>query len=182
MNETVTVRPGRPPDASGIASVYVDTWRNAYPGMVPKAYLVAMTEARQAVQWDAMLRRVRAPESVLVAECEDRHGPRVVGFGSCGRARAGSYAGEVYTLYVGPDWQGEGIGRRLLAGMFAGLVEQGIKDALVWVLSANPSRFFYEAMAGQRIAERRESFAGELLDETAYAWPDLATWLAQRET
>ena len=53
----------------------------------------------------------------------------------------------------------------------------GLSDAFLWVLTGNPSRFFYEAMGGQTVAERQERFAGKLLDETAYAWPDLSAWL-----
>ena len=178
MSQTIDVRPARPPDAAAIACVHVDTWRSSYPGIVPKEYLVGMTEARQAVQWDAMLRRLSPPEAVLVAEAQDAHDTLVVGFGSCGQARAGPYAGEIYTLYVASDWQNQGIGRHLLAGLFGGLADRGVNDAMVWVLSANPSRYFYEAMGGTRISERSETFAGQLLDETAYGWPDLPAWLA----
>ena len=52
------------------------------------------------------------------------------------------------------------------------------RDAVIWVLSANPSRFFYEALGGSAVAERQETFAGTILDETGYAWPDLESWLA----
>ena len=70
---------------------------------------------------------------------------------------------------------------QLLGGLFRGLVEAGLEDAYLWVLSSNPSRFFYEAMGGERAAERQEAFAGTLLDETAYGWPDLTAWLGTRE-
>ncbi len=76
------------------------------------------------------------------------------------------------------DWQGRGLGRRLLGGMFRAMAGDGLPDAYLWVLASNPSRFFYEAMGGERAAKRQEAFAGTLLDETAYAWPDLEAWLA----
>ena len=47
------------------------------------------------------------------------------------------------------------------------------------MLAANPSRFFYEAMGGQRAGERQESFAGTELEELAYGWPDLESWLKE---
>ena len=62
--------------------------------------------------------------------------------------------------------------------MFREMVLGGLPDAFLWVLSSNPSRFFYEAVGGDRAATRQEAFAGTLLDETAYAWPDLEGWLA----
>ncbi len=185
MSAAVGLRPARPGDAPAIARVHVETWRAAYAGIVPDAYLVAMTESKQALQWNNTIRSVVAPETVLVAESSDLPGGRVVGFGSCGRARqrpgAGPGAGEVFTLYVAPDWQGRGIGRRLLHGLLAKLEAGGLNEALVWVLSDNPARFFYEAMGARRAAERQERFAGVRLEEAAYAWGDLAAWLAERD-
>ncbi len=172
----VVVRPADLADAPAIARVHVATWRAAYAGLVPDGYLVAMTEMRQAGQWRALLARARPREAVLVAE---RSG-RLVGFGSCGPARfhALKYGGEVYTLYVDLDWQNHGVGRALLTGLFAALGDRGCSEAVVWVLSGNPARFFYQALGGVAVAERKEAFAGTLLDETAYGWPDLAAWLA----
>ena len=66
------------------------------------------------------------------------------------------------------------------AGMLAKLKAGGLNEALVWVLSDNPARFFYEAMGARRVAERQERFAGERLEEAAYAWGDLGAWLAER--
>jgi ribosomal protein S18 acetylase RimI-like enzyme len=174
----VAVRPARPEDAAGIARVHVETWRATYAGLVPAAYLVGMSEPGQARVWQRLLSD-RGRDSVLVAEAAGPGGGRLVGFGSFGRARRGalSYRGEIYTLYVAGDWQGRGLGRRLLAGMFRAMVRDGLPDAFLWVLSSNPSRFFYEAMGGERAAIRQEAFAGTLLDETAYAWPDLSAWL-----
>ncbi len=175
----VTVRRARPSDAPAIAKVHVETWRATYAGLVPDAYLVGMREERQTLSWQRLLNN-RGLESVLVAEVAEETGRHIVGFGSFGRARPGKlpYRGEIYTLYVAGDWQGRGLGRRLLTGMFRGLVKTGLPDAYLWVLTGNPTRFFYEAMGGERAATRQEAFAGTLLDETAYAWPDLAGWLA----
>lgn len=174
----VRIRAARPSDAPAIAKVHVETWRATYAGLVPDNYLVGMSEEGQTFVWRKLLARPARTETVLVAQAPDR-GP-VVGFGSYGRARPSglSYGGEIYTLYVAVDWQGQGIGRRLLSGLFGGLVEARVSDAFLWVLTGNPTRFFYEAMGGTRAATRQETFAGTLLDETAYAWPDLKAWLA----
>lgn len=178
------VRWGRATDARSIARVHVETWRAAYAGMVPDVYLVGMTEAAQAARWQRVLMREGASERVLVAEATKPRGRLLVGFGSCGLARRSTlpYKGEVYTLYVAGDWQGRGIGRRLLGSLFQVLLRGGSPDAVLWVLSANPSRFFYERMGGRKVAEQKESFAGTLLDESAYAWDDLGGWLKSRRT
>lgn len=180
MSGDLVLRPARPADAGAIARVHVPTWRAAYAGLVPDAYLVAMTETNQARQWRRLLAGPRAQETVLVAEARTGKETELVGFGSCGPARPCGlpYKGEVFTLYVAGDWQDRGVGRALIAGLFEAMLAGGFPDALLWVLSANPSRFFYRAVGGTAVAERQEAFAGTLLDETAYAWPDLAGWLA----
>ena len=178
MSRPMQVRPARLPDVPAIARVHVETWRSAYPGIVPEKYLLDMTEARQAELWATSIRRARGADTVLVTE--GAQGVGVVGFGSCGRARSGGDMGEVFTLYIASDWQGQGAGRALLTGMLAQLHGHGINQAMVWVLSANPARFFYEAMGGKRQAERQEPFSGMVLDETAYGWSNLSAWLAEQ--
>ena len=178
MTAPISLRPARPGDAVAIAKVHVETWRAAYAGIVPDTYLVSLTESKQALMWNNTIRRAAAPEAVLAAESTDMPGGRIVGFGSCGNARSQSGSGEIFTLYVAPDWQGQGIGRLLLEALFAGLHEAGLSQAMLWVLSGNPSRYFYEALGGRRIAERKERFAGVDLSEVGYAWSDLDAWLS----
>ncbi len=180
MNADISLRPARPGDAAAIAKVHVETWRAAYAGIAPDAYLVSMTESKQALQWNHSIRRAAAPEGVLAAESTDLPGGRIVGFGSCGPARGQPGSGEIFTLYVAPDWQGQGIGRLLLEALLARLHGGGLNRAVVWVLGDNPARFFYEALGGRRVAERKQRFAGVELEEAAYAWPDLGAWLAAR--
>ncbi len=173
----VRIRVARPGDAEAIASVQVETWRAAYAGVLPDEVLVKMSRQRHAAVWSRTIARHGSGEIVLVAEDA---GAGIVGFGSCGRARGENlpYEGEVYTLYVLHDHQGEGIGKGLLGALFRRLLKGGIESALVWVLAENPARFFYETMGGQRIAERREKLWGVVLPEAAYGWADLGRALA----
>lgn len=174
----VRIRPAKRSDAGAIARVHVETWRATYAGLVPDAYLVAMSEQGQTSVWRKLLAASKGAESVLVAEPSS--GGPVIGFGSFGRSRGCNlpYRGEIFTLYVAGDWQGRGVGRRLLTGLLEAVLRAGLPDAFLWVLTGNPTRFFYEAMGGIRAATRQEAFAGTMLDETAYAWPDVEAWIA----
>jgi GNAT superfamily N-acetyltransferase len=164
------VRMAGPEDAAGLARVYVETWRTTYAGMVPDKVLLEMSEATQAARWARSI--ARGDELVLVAE---DGGKGIVGMSSGGRARGehGCKA-EIFTLYVLPDEQGRGVGRALLAGMFGEFLEQSLDSAIIWVLAANPARFFYEATGGKRSVEREERLWGTDLPEIAYIWRDLA--------
>lgn len=178
-----TIRPATAHDAAGIAKVYVDTWRSAYAAVLPHQGLLGMSYEDQARQWSRMIRNRPGAQSVIVATEAD-HG--VVGFASVGPARfgdrpaAGRFAGEgnakvgeVYTLYVLPDFQERGVGRRLLAGAFAALVEKHYSCAFLWVLRDNHSRYFYERVGGKAVAERRQRLWGSMTDQVCYGWSDL---------
>ena len=166
-----TVRAATKEDAEAVARAYVETWRDAYPGMLPDKVLLDLSAPRHAASWR---RRIgEAGEIVVVAE-DGAAG--IVGFGSAGRARdAGlGHAGEVYTLYLLPDWRDRGLGRALLGALFDALVARGYGSALVWVLADNPSRFFYETMGGRRTAEKVETLWGAPVRQLAYGWARLA--------
>jgi len=164
------VRPAAQADASEIARVDVETWRNAYPGILPDKVLLALTPARLAAEWEAQL--AHRPEDVRVAEWT---GAGIIGFGSCGAARMPitGLQGEVNTLYVAPDFQGRGVGRALLLALFRRLVATGHGSAVIWVLRSNPARFFYERMGGKVAAQRRIWMRGEPIPALAYGWRDL---------
>ncbi len=174
----ITVRQAGEADAPGIARVHVETWRSTYAGLLPTQYLVGLSSARQAASWSQLLQQPAERRGTFVA-IERELG--VVGFVSVGKVRkipvtpdddwAG--AGEVFTLYVQPDHQNAGIGRRLLAAGFSELAQRGLERALIWVLALNPSRFFYHAMGGAQVGLQQENFAGQTVDEIAYGWRDV---------
>lgn len=160
------VRTARHEDSAAIAALYIDAWRTAYAGLVPDRVLVGMSRRAQQRSWS---RQINGPDTVLVA-VDGRDRP--VGVASGGTCRDQRYrdAGEVFTLYISPAQQGRGYGRALLQNMLSAHAKTGQTSALLWVLAANPSRFFYETMGGVRVAERNEAIWGVVLPEIAYQW------------
>lgn len=179
------IRQARLQDAKAIGRIEVETWRSTYAGMLPDRVLLRMSEERQAGSWAGFLRH--RPGDVFVALQHERPRPapllgpqggaepRILGFGNCGPQRelAFDYAGEIYTLYVAPEWQGLGLGRQLLLTLFARLMHCGHRSALVWVVRANPSRFFYERLGGKLVLSRKVPVGGEPVDACGYGWSDL---------
>jgi ribosomal protein S18 acetylase RimI-like enzyme len=181
----IGVRPATAQDAFGIAHVHVETWRATYPTLLPHDYLAKhLSIDTRAIYWQRTLQAGRTDEAVFVAT----EGFDVVGFCSVGPARkapkdsAGGKWGEIFTLYVLPDFHEQGIGRMLLANGLAELVERGFSSALLWVVAGNPSRFFYEAMGGQAIGTDVEKFAGARIEEICYAWTDLPAAMTRLAT
>lgn len=185
-----TIRRARKSDAPAIGRVYVETWQSAYPGLLPDAMLVRMSDVRQSAWWARALEDPREQRGIFVAEDDDMG---VVGFGSCGPVREipdafhggldGTEArvGEVYTLYVEHDFQNQGLGRRLLDAMLRQLQADGCDTVILWMLANNPARFFYEGLGGVVVGRRAERLGAANVEEVAYAWRDLDAPLIRRK-
>ncbi len=178
MGVNLTIRKARPADAEAVARIYVASWRDTYPLVLPAKLLSSMTVEGQSARWRNAI-AIAAREAVYVAE--DDKG-KTLGMASMGRARDSGlgYDAEVYTLYVDPLMTGRGVGRALLAGAFAALSERGHARCVIWAHAGNPARFFYEAMGGKLIAERTTSMMGVPVPEIAFGWTKLALAEASR--
>ncbi len=149
-------------DAGAIATIHVDAWRAAYAGILEDRVLLALRRPRLSFFY---ARRIAAG-GVLVA----RRGSAVIGFASAGINRGPFGAGEIETLYVGPDWQGQGVGRALLRNAAAHLISRHCASAYLWVLAANPSRFFYEHLGGSLVGHGITRVGGDAVPQLAYRW------------
>ncbi|HXC54723.1 MAG TPA: GNAT family N-acetyltransferase [Rhizomicrobium sp.] len=172
----LSVRVARPKDAAEVARIYIESWHDTYPDVLSRALLCAMTPAGQTARWQTAI-RTQKRETILVAE-DARIG--LVAMASLGPARDRSigYDGEVYTLYVDPNYFGRGAGRTLLTGAFAVLRARGFSSCVIWAHAKNNARFFYETMGGRTVAERQARMMGDRVPEVAFGWKTLA--LAER--
>jgi ribosomal protein S18 acetylase RimI-like enzyme len=172
----LSIRVARPKDAAEVARIYIESWHDTYPAVLSRALLCAMTPKGQTARWLAAIRSQKR-ENVLVAE-DPKAG--IVAMASLGPARDKSfgYDGEVYTLYVDPNYFGRGAGRTLLNGAFAVLKARGFTSCVIWAHAQNNARFFYETMGGRSVAERKARMMGDMVPEVAFGWKQLA--LAER--
>ena len=182
----IRIRRATKADAPAIGRVHVETWQSTYAGLLPDAMLARMSEARQAAWWARALADPKEARGIFVADDEDMG---VVGFGSCGPVRdppdglngTEQRVGEIYMLYVEPDFQNLGLGRRLLDAMFRQLQADGCDTAVLWMLAQNPTRFFYEGLGGAVVGHRIDRLAGTEVEEVAWAWRDLEAPLIRRK-
>ncbi len=81
------------------------------------------------------------------------------------------YDGEIYELYLRPEFQGLGFGRRLFTAVRRDLAQNAIKSLTVWVLSGNEKAVeFYRALGGKVVARSSEKFGTRVLDKVAFGW------------
>ena len=182
----IRIRRAAKSDAAAIGRVHLETWQAAYAGLLPDSLLAGMSDVLQSAWWSRLLADPGEARGVFVADDQERG---VVGFGSCGPVRdppeglngTELRVGEVYTLYVEPDFQNLGLGRRLLDAVFRQLRADGCDTAVLWMLAANPTRFFYEGLGGARVGERIDTMGGVDVEEIAFAWRDLEAPLVRRK-
>lgn len=168
----LTIRMARRADASSIARIYVESWRDTYANILPCAALTGMSPSQETQYWAGAIMRQSMRNPVLVAA--DATGG-LYGFLSAGPSRDRSLAfdAEVYTLYVAPGHTGQGIGAALLDWCFNLFRRAGHRSAIIWALADNPSRFFYERQGGKPVAERAINVFGAAQREVAYGWRNM---------
>jgi ribosomal protein S18 acetylase RimI-like enzyme len=168
MSNTVLIeiRRARPADAVAVAETHDEAWRATYQGVIPGVELEKLITRRGPDWWDSAIRK--GSRIAILA-----FGDKVAGYANYGRNRARSlfYDGEIYELYLRPEYQGLGFGRRLFTSARRDLGQSGMKSLVIWALSDNePAVEFYRALGGKAIARSSERFGGRNLDKVAFAW------------
>jgi ribosomal protein S18 acetylase RimI-like enzyme len=164
----IHMRRARAADARAIADVHVRTWREAYHDLLPAEFLAALDVDARERHWGSELAVMPADRMPWLA---DSHG-EVVGFASIGPSRdvdAGPATGEIYAIYVVPDFWARGVGADLLRRAEHDLLEHGYTDATLWVLADNErARRFYERAGWWLDGERLDKIGGFEIREVRY--------------
>jgi GNAT superfamily N-acetyltransferase len=147
---------------------------------VPDEHLASLSYEARAKRWEEILSTTDGPGFVYVAQDDSGN---VVGFATGGPERSGDpiFRGELYAIYLLASHQRKGIGRHLVAAVVNRLMQTGFDSMLLWVLTQNPSRKFYEALGGQPVREKEIVIGGATLTEVAYGWPDIRGLAPQEE-
>jgi len=162
----IDIRRAHARDADSIAAVHHEAWLGAYVGIIPHKALSRMVGRRGSTWWKNAIRRAA---NIMVVEI----GGEIVGYATLGRNRARQLPqqGEIYELYLRPEYQGVGLGTRLFTAARKELKSHGLKGLVVWALEDNDNALsFYEGMGGRDIAEGVEVFDQKALRKIAFAW------------
>ena len=161
----VIVRTAKTADAPRLTSVFRDSWRNAYTGIIPRASLDNILVRRDAAWWRS---QIRTGEPIIVLEVAGKVG----GYATAGIARTrGGNQGEIYELYMAPHFQGLGLGEHLFEACRYRLDQRRLKGLIVWALAENTTAIdFYERRGGRRVAQVHERFGQHKLKKLGLSW------------
>lgn len=167
-----SVRLAAASDCRELAEVQVASYRAAYAGAFPPAYLDLFSIDEQERDWLDWLHK-NADDVLLVAVDE---AGRVLGYVLAQAApeiRPG-YDAEIMALHVRREQQGQGVGGALLRAAATALQGCGSRSVMLWTLAGNPVRCWYERLGGRLIAEKSYLVDDWEVVEVGYGWPDVA--------
>ena len=163
---SIEIRRAETADAAAIAQAHRASWGQAYAGLIPHRPLRNMLDRRDEHWW---AKAARGSATILLIEVAGI----VAGYTTLGlnRVRSLPYDGEVYELYLRPEYQGMGLGSSLFCEARRLLTSLGCNGVVAWCLEDSDvtSRFF-RSHGGVDIAEGVEDFAGRQLRKIGFAW------------
>lgn len=134
-SDEVEVRLATLADAAAIATVHIHSWKQAYAGLVPEAYLNTLHLDEQTETWRRWLSTSATDQlTTLVAS----QGEQILGFVTVGPARDEDCTAdqlEIYSIYIEPDTWGRGVARELLRSVISATGEH--QPITLWVLAGS---------------------------------------------
>jgi len=164
----IKIRSAQNKDASGICQVSVSTWKDTYKNLIDIAYLNSLSVSDISIKkWENRIDEVKNKKYYLwVAVSSDQ----IVGFLWGGEAREPKIDDlnfEIYAIYVLPEFQHQGIGKKL----FSCFKRKVGKSFFLWMLKHNKSEAFYLSLKGKKTDHLKiQIFANKKYQEIAYIW------------
>lgn len=174
---TVIFRSATLADSQRIASLHAVSWRDAYRGILPDAYLAGPIVDERATHWKSRLSSSGTNRRcVLLAEAAGT----LVAFVCVLLDEEPLWGACLDNLHVLPKLRSYGLGRQLFcrAAQWVMSNEPGWPIHL-WVFEANDeARRFYDALSGEVVEHRlRRAPGGANIPSLRYVWRDLQVLL-----
>lgn len=165
--DLIDLRAARTADCDALASIHSEAWLGAYRGVLHGVDLQKLISRRGAGWWRGALARGVDIKILSIADVPAGYAT----YGPC-RLRNTGMEGEIYELYLKPEYQGLGFGRLLFDHVRETLSARSLPGVAVQVLSDNePARAFYKAVGGRLAAKSWYRLGGRRMELSIYVWP-----------
>ncbi|WP_298827841.1 GNAT family N-acetyltransferase [uncultured Planococcus sp.] len=164
------IRTAESDDAFGIAKVHVDSWRTTYEGIMPASFLNNLSYGKRTDLWKD---NIAVKEDYVVVAVTDEG--TIIGFGTASKRATNTVekSGDLTSIYLLKEYQGQGIGKMLLKELFLHFKQLDYERIFVEVLEANETKYFYEYYGAELIKTVEIKIDGTLLKELVYEWKNI---------
>jgi ribosomal protein S18 acetylase RimI-like enzyme len=161
----IEIRYAKVEDADIWTDIILKTWQITYRNVFDKEVFLSREKER-----DARIERVKnnilsEDNNKILYHAVATKDDKVVGiivYGKAGQSHDiidDTYC-EVYAIYILQEYQGQGIGTKLIDFAKGDLIRDGYKKLVIWSLEDNPSIDFYRKIGGEVLGDKLFNFYG----------------------
>ena len=165
----IVVRKVLQEEASDYAICHIKCWQAAYKGIIPDENLSNMlTNMEQIVEKTRQNICKSSGDEFSIITLDGKIIGKL-GYGHC-RDEDKINAGEIYAIYLLPEYWDKGYGRQMMEYILSNLKNMGFHEVVIWVLKENiRARIFYEKFGFQFDGSTKEIIIGKPLVEVRYS-------------
>jgi ribosomal protein S18 acetylase RimI-like enzyme len=154
--KNIRIREAQHPEHPEITDISIRIWKQAYRGLIEDEFLDNLSAEewlKGRIQWFS-----EHDDFSIVAVYKEQ----IIGFSDFGISRHPKYGkGEIYAIYVLPEYQGYGVGKLLMREAIRQLQQKNMIPYIVITLENNiPAQKFYESI-GFHFTDKVLSCIGE---------------------
>ena len=166
----MNIRLATPADLQEIAAIHIESWKDAYAGVLPAAFMAEQIDLELARHWRGI--EIQSQDIVLVAETD-----ALVGFAAVW-CRPVPF---IDNLHVRPSCRSRRVGSALMKAAAQELIKNGYNTAYLWVFESNQKAIrFYERMGGAQTDRANKNVFGYDVPSRKIEWDDLGRVLADQ--
>lgn len=170
LHTGLNIRSASIDDATDIADIHTNSWRDVYRGILTDNYLDDEIVQERLNFWHKKLATITAEETVLVIYS----GTRAMGFIWTSQTGEPGYDAVIEALHISVYAKNCGYGKRLLKEAVTRLIQTGINSVCLRVFDANkPAIRFYHRLGGVKDQSGIDNFAGANAPDSRIGWQDI---------
>jgi ribosomal protein S18 acetylase RimI-like enzyme len=160
------LRAAKMDDVKNIAALFLKCWKDSYIEVLSAETRNKMDSVASQELWQNALSNNPERETILAIE-----NGVLVGFFRVGPDKNDLTRGHLFSLYVSPDFAGQGFGKKLLSSAIELIANKGFKQMSLWVFDENIiakslyAKFGFEPTGESRTTPEWEALEIEMLNK-----------------
>ncbi|WP_102398756.1 GNAT family N-acetyltransferase [Haloimpatiens massiliensis] len=153
-------------DAKILGQIHSESWKVAYKGVVPDEVLNNITAEKRQKYFEKALTEGWEEDAIIF---KDDKAVGLICIGKCRDEDKEEFWGEIWGIYLLPEYWNMGIGFELINWGLNELKRRNYKKIALWVLEGNlNARNFYEKMGFKHDGTIKKITIGKTLNEYRY--------------